>query len=226
MKSSILNSLFVTLLIAVLVTTGCTSSRAEVLTTPMEQPPAVQEPVSTPPAALQVTEVPYSSAEIFFEYSKNTDNAVIGMQYLNGTVDDANLPVGSSTPISGPVNGIILQPGEIFSYNQVIGERTLARYFVWGKDINNKNTVGGGVCRLATVIYQAARYGGFKIIERWPHSKPVHYAKRGWDATVQYGALDFKFQNTGCYPIKIYGTSTPQKNGVLVKINIVCLVSE
>jgi len=204
MKKTVLNFLFVVLLITALVTTGCISTTAEALTATTVQPAAVQEPVQALPEVPQVTEVPYSSSEILFEYSNNTTNAIVAMQYLNGTV---------------------LQPWEIFSFNQVIGKRTLARHFITGKDINNNDSVGGGVCRLATLIYQTARLGGFNIVERWPHSKSVHYAKKGWDATVQYGSLDFSFQNNGYYPIKIYASSTPQENGVLLKVSIVCLVN-
>ncbi|AQS58365.1 VanW family protein [Desulforamulus ferrireducens] len=108
------------------------------------------------------------------------------------------------------VNEVILQPGEIFSYNQVVGPRTLERGFVWSKSIGWRggkyvwiDDVGGGVCRTSTAIHQAVKKADLKVIERHDHSLPVDYVAKGEDAAVWYGTWDYKFQNVKKVPIKL-----------------------
>ncbi len=104
------------------------------------------------------------------------------------------------------VTGTILNPGETFSYNDVVGERTVARGFkeapsyVSGETVN---TVGGGVCQGSSTIYLAALRANMEIVERHAHSYICSYMPYGQDATVSYGSLDFQFRNDTDYPIKI-----------------------
>lgn len=111
------------------------------------------------------------------------------------------------------VTGTILNPGETFSYNGVVGERTTARGFqeapsyVSGQTVN---TVGGGVCQGSSTIYLAALRANMEIVERHSHSYICSYMPYGQDATVSYGSLDFQFRNDTEYPVKIimsYGDS-------------------
>jgi len=107
--------------------------------------------------------------------------------------------------------GYVLMPDEIFSYNDVVGERTKSAGFIDGTlEITNENgeaeritATGSGVCRTSTALYQTARDAGLKIIERHSHDFEQPYAKRGDDATVWYGSLDNRFQNNKIYPILI-----------------------
>lgn len=109
------------------------------------------------------------------------------------------------------VNGYVLKSGAEFSFNKVVGERTIKRGFVSGtlhaRDKNGKEivirSVGSGVCRTSTALYQAAKKAGLKIVERHSHEFEQPYAKRGDDATVWYGVLDNRFQNTKNYSILI-----------------------
>ncbi len=108
------------------------------------------------------------------------------------------------------VNGTILNPGEEFSYNEVVGPRTKARgfkeaaIFASGEVVDG---IGGGICQVSSTIYMAAIKANMKITERKNHSFYVDYAPKGEDATVVYGSIDFKFVNTNKYPIKIVATS-------------------
>ena len=107
---------------------------------------------------------------------------------------------------SSKVNGTVLQPGEIFSYNGVVGERTVAKGYRNAKVFENGQVVdglAGGICQVSTTIYNAALYADMKITERKNHSFPVAYAPMGQDATVAMGSIDFKFKNNSQYPIKI-----------------------
>ncbi len=108
------------------------------------------------------------------------------------------------------VNGTVLNPGEEFSYNTVVGPRTKARGFKEAQIFASGEVVdgiGGGICQVSSTIYMAALKSNMEITERKNHSFYVDYAPKGEDATVVYGAIDFKFRNTSKYPIKIEATS-------------------
>lgn len=99
---------------------------------------------------------------------------------------------------SSAVDGTVLAPGEIFSFNKVVGPRTpqngytKAVIFVSG---NESYDYGGGVCQVASTIYNAALEAGFAVLERHRHSLPVSYVPSGKDATVAYGYKDLRFSN-------------------------------
>lgn len=112
------------------------------------------------------------------------------------------------------INGTVILPGEIFSYNQVVGKRTIASGFkeagayAGGQVIQE---VGGGICQVSSTLYNAALYANLEIVERSNHYFQTSYVDAGRDATVSWGTVDFKFKNNRTYPIKIEASS---KNGV------------
>ena len=104
------------------------------------------------------------------------------------------------------INGKIVKPGEIFSFNEVVGKRTVeagytsAPIFVNGQV---EDGTGGGICQISTTLYNSVLLANLKIVERRNHNYTTSYVAAGKDATVVYGAIDFKFKNTRKYPIKI-----------------------
>ncbi len=104
------------------------------------------------------------------------------------------------------IDGALLAPGESFSYNQSVGPRTatngwkLAHQFQDGQVVDG---IGGGVCQVSSTLYNAVLLAGLKVVERHNHSMPVAYLDPGRDATVSYGALDFRFANPTAGPIYI-----------------------
>jgi len=104
------------------------------------------------------------------------------------------------------VNGTILMPGEEFSYNDVVGERTYergfkdAKIYVSGEVVDG---VGGGICQVSSTLYMAALRADLEISSRRNHRFTVDYTPLGEDATVVYGAVDFKFVNNTAYPMRI-----------------------
>ena len=104
------------------------------------------------------------------------------------------------------INGTVLMPGETFSYNKTVGARTIAAgyrdapIYVSGKVVDG---VGGGICQIATTLYNAAVYANLEIVQRTNHQFVPSYAPASRDATVVYGAIDFQFKNNRNYPIKI-----------------------
>lgn len=104
------------------------------------------------------------------------------------------------------INGSLLMPKEVFSFNDYVGERTKDRGFKVApvlEDGNYKPGVGGGICQVSTTLYKTALDSGIKIIERKNHGLPPSYIGLGLDATVSWGNVDLKFQNTLEYPIFI-----------------------
>ena len=107
------------------------------------------------------------------------------------------------------INGTVLMPGETFSYNKVVGARTIsagyqeAPIYVSGKVVDG---VGGGICQITTTLYNAVVYANLDIVERSNHQFVPSYAPASRDATVVYGSIDFKFKNNRNYPIKIMCT--------------------
>ena len=96
-------------------------------------------------------------------------------------------------------NGFILKPGESFSFNDVLGDVDASSGYKPELVIKNKKTVleyGGGLCQVSTTLFRSAIYAGLPIIERRPHSFPVHYYNpQGFDSTIYPGVTDLKFAN-------------------------------
>lgn len=105
------------------------------------------------------------------------------------------------------LSGITLKPGEVFSQNSTIGPYTQTRGYQKGPTYIGSTlttTYGGGVCKISSTLYNIAVLSNLEIIERHAHSMPVPYVPYGQDATVAYGAKDFKFKNTSSSTILIW----------------------
>ncbi len=112
------------------------------------------------------------------------------------------------------INGQILMPGDVFSYDRTIGERTAANgYKEAGVYVGNKveSGIGGGICQPSSTLYGAVLYANLEIVERTSHSLPVAYVPKGQDATIAQGYIDFKFKNNTEYPVKIVATYSNRK---------------
>ena len=107
---------------------------------------------------------------------------------------------------SDKINGTVLMPGEEFSYNQVVGKRTVEAGYKNAKIYSNGQVVdglGGGICQISSTLYNAVLLADLEITERRNHYFKTSYVPAGRDATVVWGSIDFKFKNTRTYPIKI-----------------------
>jgi vancomycin resistance protein YoaR len=111
---------------------------------------------------------------------------------------------------AGRIDGTLLAPGEVFSYNKVVGPRIASAGFKDAPVIIKGELVpgiGGGICQVSTTLYNAALLANLKIVSRSHHAFPVHYVRPGRDATVVDGAIDFKFENNTGTPIYIQASS-------------------
>lgn len=106
------------------------------------------------------------------------------------------------------INGTCVEPGEVFSFNGVVGERTKAAGYRPAPAYSRMETVmeyGGGICQVSSTLYAAVEKAGLEIVERHSHSLKVTYIPKGMDATVDWGNKDFKFANNTSEAIYIVG---------------------
>ena len=141
--------------------------------------------------------------------------AVVAVQLIRvyGQLGEAKTHVSGSAGRIGNVklsassiNGIVLNSGETFSYNQSVGQRTEARgykpapAYVKGETVDE---VGGGICQVSSTLYKATLLSDLEIVEHHNHSYVSAYIGIGMDATVSWGGPDYQFKNNTDYPIKI-----------------------
>lgn len=133
------------------------------------------------------------------------------------SLSESNVPRTNNIRLaSAAINGTILNPGDEFSYNGVVGERTADRgyqpagAYSGGKIIEE---FGGGVCQPSSTLYMAVLRADLEVVERRNHSFTVSYTPLGEDATVDYGTIDFRFKNNTDYPVKILAEQT---NGQMI----------
>lgn len=104
------------------------------------------------------------------------------------------------------MNGTVINPGQLFSYNAAVGQRTsdrgfkIAHVYSGGQVIDG---IGGGICQISSTLYVAMMIAGIPATEHHFHSLPVDYLKPNLDATVSWGKLDLQFINPYNYPIQI-----------------------
>jgi len=117
------------------------------------------------------------------------------------------------------IDGTIIKPGETFSFNDVVGERTVANGFVTGTVINGgvfREELGGGVSQVATTMYNAGFFGGMDDTEHHPHAFYIDRYPVGREATVYFGSLDLRWKNSTDYGVLIRSyvkKSTPSSPG-------------
>jgi len=104
------------------------------------------------------------------------------------------------------IDGRVLQPGEVFSFNEVVGPRDAAHGWAQASEIYQGEFVlgyGGGICQVTSTLYNAVLLGGLEIRERYHHDRPLQYINPGRDATVVWGLLDFRFRNSLSVPVRL-----------------------
>ena len=127
-----------------------------------------------------------------------------------GTADvnrNANIALAAQS-----INSVVLMPGEVFSYNDLIGEcSTRTGYKTSTIYLNGKLStgVGGGICQVSTTLYNAVLRANLEVVQRRNHSLGVTYVPAGQDAMVNIGTSDFKFKNNREYPIKVIAYVNP-----------------
>ena len=123
--------------------------------------------------------------------------------YKTKIYDTADARINNLVLSCKHIDGFVLNPGDTFSFNEIIGETTKEKGYqdghIYVKDKDGKVNIvdapGGGICQIASTLFNAADGCGMTIVERHEHSKEVGYVLVGRDASISIGTLDFKFQN-------------------------------
>lgn len=129
-----------------------------------------------------------------------------------------NVNIGRGAEI---IDGTLLKPGEVFSLNDIVGERTTENGFTEGTIISNGifvRDLGGGVSQVATTTFNAMFYAGLEDIEHKPHSVYIDRYPVGREATVAFGSVDLRFRNDtehGVLIDTVFSPSTPSSRGSL-----------
>ena len=113
------------------------------------------------------------------------------------------------------INDKVILPGETFSYNKTLGERTISAGYKEAKVYENGQVVdgiGGGICQVSSTLYNSVLMANMEVTERRNHQFITSYTPAGRDATVVYGMTDLKFKNTRTYAVKIKATCS---NGII-----------
>ena len=108
------------------------------------------------------------------------------------------------------IDSYVVFPGERFSFNEVVGERTEAKGYERAPVIIKgefAEDVGGGICQVSSTLFNAVNLQGIEIVERYAHSRHVPYVPKGKDATVSWNGPDFVFKNTYNHPLLIKATA-------------------
>ena len=152
--------------------------------------------------------------------------------YVNNANRTTNLRLASDK-----INGVVLMPGDTFSFNSIVGPRTEEKGYKSAAIYSDGmvvDGVGGGICQIVTTLYNAAVKANMNITVRRNHTFVPSYSQPGFDATVVYGSQDFKFVNSREYPVKIvssvsggvatvsiYGLATNNEYDIRIEANII-----
>jgi vancomycin resistance protein YoaR len=172
-------------------------------------PEPAQDPIHAAAASLGATQVitaPLTIVQPKVDSNKIAEMGIVeqvseGTTYFKGSARER---VQNIVNAAGKFKGTVIPPGEEFSFYKTVGDVSTANGFVDSLIIRGDRTetgVGGGVCQVSTTVFRAAFWGGFPIIERYPHSYVVSwYGEPGYDASIFTPSADFRFLNdTGHY---------------------------
>lgn len=173
------------------------------ITTPAPEPEPEPEPAPEPPK----NEIqPFSTVLGSYTTSYNPRQ----------TNRNTNIRLSASA-----INGTVLQPGEVFDFNKVVGKRTAARGYKVATVYSGGESVpgiGGGICQVSSTLFNAALLANMQITARSSHGLRVGYLPAGRDATVSWGGPEFWFKNSNAYAVKITAGYDSGKGTVTLNI--------
>lgn len=119
------------------------------------------------------------------------------------------------------INGFIIPPGAIFSFNELVGGRNRSKGYDAAPFLNGDGQLeeapGGGICQLASTIYNAGLLGGLEVVERHPHSRTVLHVPPGRDATIASWRKDLKMRNPFPHPLQLRISSNSNRLTVALR---------
>lgn len=174
--------------------------------------PALTESGAERRAEVELTEV---EPELTTEAAKELGVTEVVSEFTTSFphAEYRNVNIGTA---AASIDNTLLLPGEEFSLNEIVGERTEANGFTAGTIINGgrlEESLGGGVSQVATTTFHAAYVAGLEDVEHWPHSIYFDRYPVGQEATVAWGAKDMRFANDTPYGVVVDTSFTPSSPG-------------
>lgn len=154
-----------------------------------------------------VSNLPWVNNESFLKAQEKNEANILMAAYCAVLKDPLPGEEYNVHLAANSIAGTVLSPNQTFSQNNTIGPYIESKgYQVGPTYIGSKlmTTVGGGVCKISSTLYNVSILSNLEIVERHNHSMPVPYVPYGQDATVSYGAKDFRFKNNTEFPILIW----------------------
>ena len=126
----------------------------------------------------------------------NADIKLLTLSSYTTSVEDQDYNVKANIALAASkLNGAVIKPDEVFSFNTAVGDGSAANGFLIGRVLYQDAVAyepGGGICQVSSTLFNAMLLSGFTIIERHRHSNPVRYTPLGLDATIRYGKKDLR----------------------------------
>ncbi|MCL2839657.1 MAG: VanW family protein [Defluviitaleaceae bacterium] len=147
----------------------------------------------------------FTEPEVTTEYLQDRlfrDELASRTTHVAGT----NARLNNVTLAASYIDGLVLNPGDVFSFNEVVGRRTAERGFQNAggfRDGQLVDMIGGGICQVSSTLYDNVLHAYLEVIARRAHSRPIAYLPLGHDAAIYWGQLDLQFRNNTPYPIRI-----------------------
>lgn len=185
----------------ILLLVGCTAC-AQTNESPVPKPPASEE---APVAVLEQEQTPPPPSAPTFSTAYST-------LFKDGLDRTTNVRLAAKA-----LDGVALDPGAVFSFNQKVGERTLKAGYKEAEiqfEGRKAKALGGGVCQVSSTLYAALMHGGFPVDVRHPHSRPPPYVPKGMDSSINWPNLDLKFTNREAHPISLKSEIEAVEEGV------------
>lgn len=158
--------------------------------------PHVEDPLAELAATLNLQTVLGAFDTPYVEASREVDR-------------NHNLKVGAAA-----VDGTVVMPGEVFSFNAVVGERSAEAGYRYATGIEAGELIdvlGGGICQVSSTLFGAAFFAGLEVVAAHPHSRPSSYVDMGLDATVVWPTVDLKLRNPFVFPVVFHMTASNGK---------------
>ncbi len=183
----------------VAVSTALTAHLRSALRTDGPAPPATPIALTMTPISAKVTRDTLAALDI---------STVVGTFVTHfGRGGDQAPRASNIENAAKKLDGLVLNAGQVVSFNAIVGERSEANGFKVAWEIfkgEMRPGVGGGTCQVASTLHAAAFFGGLEVLERLPHSRPSAYIPMGLDSTVVWPVVDLKLKNPHSFPIVVH----------------------
>jgi len=150
----------------------------------------------------------------------NADIKLLTISSYTTSLEDQDYNVKANIALAAnKLNGVVINPNEVFSFNAIVGDGSAANGFLTGRVLYQDTVAyepGGGICQVSSTLFNAMLLSGFAIIERHRHSNPVRYTPLGLDATIRYGKKDLRMKNTSSIPLYIYASMNDKSLTIMI----------